>query len=69
MSRRKANTTINLSLRFLDVQALHGKTLANTMVKAYTRSCVELISDHNKYIKWDYKYLIMEDKTKRDKNK
>lgn len=48
MSRRKANTTINLSLRFQDVQALHGKTLANAVVGAYTETCVELISDHKK---------------------
>lgn len=48
MSRRKANTTINLSLRFLDGQALHGKTLANAVVEAYTESCVELISEHKK---------------------
>lgn len=46
MSRRKANTTINLSLRFLDVQALHGKTLANAVVEAYAETCVELISEH-----------------------
>ncbi len=48
MSRRKANTTINLSLRFLDVQALHGKTLANAVVEVYRESCVELISDHKR---------------------
>lgn len=36
MSRRKANTTINLSLRSLDVPALHGKTPANAGVKDYT---------------------------------
>lgn len=35
MSRRKANTAINLSLQFLDVQALHGKTVANAVVEAY----------------------------------
>lgn len=45
VSRRKANTTINLSLRFLDVQDLHGKTLANAVVE---ETCVELISDLNK---------------------
>lgn len=48
VSRRKANTTINLSLRFLDVQDLHGKTLANAVVEANTETCVELISDLNK---------------------
>lgn len=48
MSRRKANTTINLSLRFLDVEALHGKTLAKAVVGAFTESCVELIGDHKK---------------------
>lgn len=62
MSRRKANTTINLSLRFLEVQPVNGKTLANAVVKAYTENCVELISDHNSGIKWKYKYLITEDK-------
>lgn len=68
MSRRKANTTINLSLRFLDVQALHGKTLANAVVEASAETCAELISDHNKRIKWDCEYLIIEDK-KRHRNK
>ena len=48
MSRRKANTTINLSLRFPDVQALHGIALANAAVKASDETCMELISDHNK---------------------
>lgn len=54
MSRRKANTTINLSLRFLYVQELHGKTLANFVVDAYRKISKELISDHNK----DCTYLI-----------
>lgn len=48
MSRRKANTTINLSLRFLDVQALHGKAPTNAVVEAHTGTCVELISDYKK---------------------
>lgn len=48
MSRRKANTTINLSLRFQDVQPLHGKTLHNAVVKAY-RECAELINVHSKF--------------------
>lgn len=45
MSRRKANTTINLSLRSLDVQALHGKTVANAVVEANTEISVELMND------------------------
>lgn len=45
MSRRKANTTINLSLRFLDVQALHGITLANAVVRvAITRELNGIIN-------------------------
>lgn len=59
VSRRKANTTINLSLRSLDVKELHGKTLANAVVEAYTETCVELISVHKEWIKWGYKYLII----------
>ena len=51
MSRRKANTTINLSLRFLDVRVLHGKTLANTVVEASAETCMELIIAHEKRIK------------------
>lgn len=57
MSRRKANTTINLSLRFLEVKALHGKTLANAVVEDYRETCVELISGHKGWIKWGYTYL------------
>lgn len=56
MSRRKANTTINLSLRFLDVQTLHGKTLANALAEPYGDTCTELISDHKRGIKRCCKY-------------
>lgn len=52
MSRRKANTTINLALRFLAVQDLHGKTPASAVAGADAETCVELISD----LKWDHKY-------------
>lgn len=54
MSRRKENTTINLSLRSLGVEALHGKTLANVGVKDYTGTSVELIRDPKKRIYSDY---------------
>lgn len=53
MSRRKANTTINLSLRSLGVQALHGKTLANVRMKDYTGTNVELIREPKKRINSD----------------
>lgn len=46
MSRRKANTAINLSLQFLDVQALHSKTVANTVVEAY----IEIVISVNYHI-------------------
>lgn len=57
VSRRKANTTINLFLRFLDVQPEHGEMLANAVVEACTGNCVQLLSDHNKGIKWKHKCL------------
>lgn len=55
MSRRNANTTINPSLRFLNVQAVHGEALVNVAAEANTKTCVALISTYNKK---DYKYLI-----------
>lgn len=48
MSRRKANTTINLSLRFQDVQTLHCKTLHNVVVKACSEAA-ELINVQSEF--------------------
>lgn len=59
VSRRKANTTINLSLRSRDVPALHGKTPANAGVKDYTGTRVELIRVPKKWINSVDKYLIV----------